>query len=323
MGARELRRERTLRRIWESVVATVLGGLIVWSLTSSKLQPATERVAAAVTPTVAPIPVASAALPTPIAPSRSAGPVVQASPPPLVSLPAPAVTPASVVAPASTVASAPAVVPALKPFLTPYSVPLGSILLYEDFSHYREGEPTDWGPNTFIQAGLDHRHWLGSSADGTHPIGCRVRLPSEFYLECRYAGNLPEITRGLLGWWKEPVATTITFRNDQGVAYVIPWVIRCGNDTTRLNPLGSLSLCPKKYYHTFTLPDGATNEVGIQQPTGLLRIERDNSVIRIFLDGQAAIAGTMTLTGQLVGFEIGAVKTRTGSLFFTDFKIGR
>jgi hypothetical protein len=126
-----------------------------------------------------------------------------------------------------------------------------------------------------------------------------------------------------MGWWKEPVSTKISFVNDQGVTYVIEWVIGCGNDVIRLNPLGSSSLCAKKYYHTFKLPDGTANEVGIVPPTGVLRIDRENTIVKVFIDGQAAAVGTISQMSQLVGFEINVVKAKNGALFFTDFRIAR
>ena len=216
-----------------------------------------------------------------------------------------------------------AVLPPPKRNLLSYSVPVGSILLYENFSHYREGDATDWGPNTFVKTGLDRRNWLVSNVDGTHPVGRRLRLPNEFYFECRYSAYMPEVTRGILGWWKDPVSTRISLLNDQGARYTIQWVVKCGNDPTRLNPLGSSSPFAKKYYHTISLPDGTTNEVGVIQPTGMLRIDRDNNVVKVFVDGQAAVVGTMSPMGQLVGFEIDVVKAKNGTLFFTDFTIAR
>jgi hypothetical protein len=134
---------------------------------------------------------------------------------------------------------------------------------------------------------------------------------------------MPEVTRGVLGWWKEPVATKISLLNDQGVKYTIEWVMKCGNDPTRLNPLGSSSLCAKKCFHTIKLPDGSAKEVEVIQPTGMLRVERDNNAVKVFVDGQAAIVGTMNPMSQLVGFEIDVVKAKNGTLFFTDFKIAR
>ena len=89
-------------------------------------------------------------------------------------------------------------------------------MLYENFSHYREGEATAWGPNTYVKMGLDHRHWLVSNVEGTHPVGCGIRLPNVFHFECRYSAYMPEVTRGILGWWKDPVSTKISFLNNQG-----------------------------------------------------------------------------------------------------------
>ena len=179
------------------------------------------------------------------------------------------------------------------------------------------------GTEYICKAGLDRRNWLASNVDGAHPVGCRIRLPNEFYFECRYSAYLPEVTRGVLGFWKEPVATKISLLSDKGAKYTIDWVVKCANDPTRLNPLGSSSLCTKKYYHTVNLPDGTTNEVGVIQPTGMLRIERDKNVVKAIVDGQAVVVGAMNQMGQLVGFEINVVKAANGELFFTDFKIGR
>jgi len=134
---------------------------------------------------------------------------------------------------------------------------------------------------------------------------------------------MPEVTQGILGWWRDPVATKISFLNNQGVKYAIEWAISCGNDTARLNPLGSSSLYAKKYYHTIKLPDGTTKEIGVTQPTGVLRIDRDKNVVKVFVDGQAAGVGTMGQVGQLVGFEVGVFKAKDRALFFTDFKIAR
>ncbi len=217
----------------------------------------------------------------------------------------------------------PVALPPPKSNLPPSSVPVGSILLYENFSHYGEGDTTAWGPNTLIKTGLDHRKWLVSNVDGTHPVGYRIRLPNEFYFQCRYSAYMPELTRGIFGWWKEPVSTTISLLNGQGVKYSIEWVVKCGNDPLRLNPLGSSSLYAKKYYHTIRLPDGTGNEVGVLQPTGMLRIERDNNVVKVLMDDQVAVVGTMSPMGQLVGFEIEVVKAKNGTLCFTDFKIAR
>jgi hypothetical protein len=203
----------------------------------------------------------------------------------------------------------------------PNAIPVGSILLYENFQRYRERAATDWGQNTATQLGLDGRKWLVSYVEGTHAAGRNIRLPNEFSFECRYAVYMPEVTRGILGWWKEPVSSRISFLNDHGVKCAIEWVIRCGIDMTWHDPLGSLSA--KKYYHTIKLPDGAANEVGIVPPTGMLRINRNKNVLNVLVNGQLAATGTISSAGQLVGFEINVVKAKNGTLFFTDFKIAR
>jgi hypothetical protein len=214
-------------------------------------------------------------------------------------------------------------IPPPKKNTLPFSIPVGSSLWYENFSRYREAAAVDWGPNTCIKRGQDSRNWLASDVDGTHPVGHRIRLPSEFYLECRYSAYLPEVTRGIMGLWKEPVATKLSLLGDKGAKYTIEWVVKCANDPTRLNPLGSSSLWAKKYYHTISLPDGTASEIEALQPTGILRIDRNKNAVKLSLDGQAAGVGTISATGQLVGFEIDVVKGKNGALFFTDFKIGR
>jgi len=205
----------------------------------------------------------------------------------------------------------------------PHSIAVGSVLFYDDFSDCREGNATDWGPNTLVKLGLDQRHWLVPGVNGSQPVGRSLRLPREFYFECRFSAHTPEVTRGLAGWWKEPVSTTFSFRDDKAAKYAIRWAIRCGYDVTRLNPLGSFSLYAKKYYHSIQLPDGTASEVGTIWPTGMLRIGRDNQVVRVYIDGQSVVSGTMTPAGQLVGFEIDLVNDKSGSLVFTDFKIAR
>jgi hypothetical protein len=315
MGGRELRRKLAVRRIWESVFATVLGGLIVGSMTSSMSRPAPVAEQAAVTaapvvppmvaPVAPPLPGESPALAMP-ATSDAPQPRTSANPPARISMPAPMLFP-----------------PPPKRVVLATSIPVGSVLMYEDFSRYREGDATSWGPDTFIKAGLDHRNWLVSNVEGAHPVGCRIRLPDEFYFECRYSAYMPEVTRGVLGWWKEPVGTRISFIDQQGGKYTIEWVMKCGNDLLRPNPLGSATLYAKKCFHTVKLPDGTTNEIEAVQPTGMLRIDRDKNAIKVLVDGQPVIAGTISPAGQLVGFELDVVKAQNGTLFFTDFKIGR
>jgi hypothetical protein len=213
-----------------------------------------------------------------------------------------------------------AITPPMRPDL-PYSLPVGAVLLYENFSRYKEGQATNWGQNTAAKMGLDGRKWLMSYVDGTHPVGRSVRLPNEFYFQCRYAAHVPEVTRGALGWWKEPLCGKISFPNDRGVKYTIEWVIRYGVDVTWRDPLASIYA--RKYYHTMKLPGGTANEVGIAQSSGVLRINRDKSAVNVFLDDQLAASGAIGQAGQLVGFEIDVVNAKSGTLFFTDFKIGR
>ena len=108
---------------------------------------------------------------------------------------------------------------------------------------------------------------------------------------------MPEVTRGVLGWWKEPVGTRISLIDQQGGKYTIEWVMKCGNDLLRPNPLGSSTLYAKKCFHTVKLPDGTSNEIEAVQPTGMLRIDRDKNAIEVFVDGEAVIAGTISPVG--------------------------
>jgi hypothetical protein len=69
---------------------------------------------------------------------------------------------------------------------------------------------------------------------------------------------------------------------------------------------------------------GGKKHVGSDQTEdGVLRIDRENKTIKVFVNGQAAVPGTTTQVGQLVGFEIEVVNGKNGALFFTDFKIAR
>ena len=318
-----------MRRIWESVIASVTGGLILWSVTSSMSQPAhtTERTAMVAAPVIGPTPAPIASYTADEPRPTTAGDVdINHGPSLTTSATAQAPAPrmdASRPIPASIPGPTTALSPP-KPNLLHYSIPVGAILLYEKLLAFpRRRRCNRLGTESCIRAGLDHRNWLVSNLDGTHPVGCRIRLPNEFYFECRYSANIPEVTRGILGWWKAPLSTKVVFLNDQGVRYAIEWVIGCGNDVTRLNPLGSSSLYAKKSYHIIKLPDGNHSEVGSLQPTGMLRIDRENNAVKVFIDGQAAAVGTIGPMGQLGGFEIDVVKARNGTLSFTDFKIAR
>ncbi|MEN6450434.1 MAG: hypothetical protein ABFC96_08085 [Thermoguttaceae bacterium] len=332
MSAGDAPSDHALRRICEGATTSVAGGLILWLVTSSMSQPAaSQRNAPASAPAVqAPATPGSpsgqpllAEAPLPGVDQLPAGPAASPAPPLAAPLVAPLTPPGQEpAAPATPTPAAPTPVPKSL-VVTPYSIPVGSVLFFENFAGYGEGATTSWGSGTFVKTGLDHRKWLVSNIEGTHPVGCRVRLPNEFYLECRYSADAPEVTRGLLGWWKEPISSDISLVNDQGVRYTIHWVIKYGNDPTKLGPIGSSSLLVRKYYHTIRLPDGATSEVGVAQPTGVLRIERDKNAVKVFIDGQSVVAGTLTTPNPLVGFELSLVKAKSGALFFTEFKIGR
>lgn len=314
-------------RILESTVATLTGGLILWWVTIPASPPARLSQPVPLSQSISP---SGSNSPSAERPEDKVAPPIQAGATP--SSPLPSTSPRredpappiglSFVAPAPTTGSAIAISPPLRNVL-PYSIPVGSLLLYENFSQFREGEATDWGQNTSVRTGLDRRKWLVSSIEGVHPVGRNIRLPNEFYFECRYSAYMSEATRGIFGWWREPLSTKISFLNDQGAKYTIQWVIGCGNDTTRLNPLGSSSLYPKTYYHSIKLPGGTAKEIGTTQPTGTLRISLDNGLMKVFVDGQVAAAGTNSPMGQLARFEIDVVKAKSGTLFFTDFKIAR
>jgi hypothetical protein len=225
-------------------------------------------------------------------------------------------------APSLPTAGAPGLTPRPIATVLPYSISPGTVLLFENFSGHRDNEAIDWGRGVTVRTGPDQHKWLVPFAEGVHPVGRSMALPDEFYFQCRYFAGVPEVTQGVLGWWKEPISSRITFVNNQGARCSIEWVIRCGSDPMRPNPLGSSSLFAKKYCHNIKLPDGTAGEVTVPLPTGVLRVERANGSIKVLLDGQAAVAGTPGQAGQFVGFEINLVKGKNGTLSFTDFKIG-
>ena len=114
-----------------------------------------------------------------------------------------------------------------------------------------------------------------------------------------------------------------SFLNDQGAKYAIEWVIKYGNDITRLNPLGSSSLYAKKCYHTDQAARRDCQRGWSRSTDGHAADRPGNNVVKVLIDGQAAVVGTMSPMGQLIGFEIDVVKAANGTLFFTDFKIAR
>ena len=333
VGVRDLRRATVMQRVLEGIVATLVGGLILWSVTTPTSQSVPVAQPAATLQSAPLPPPASPSQPTVSAAERPAAKPARSNPAAAMqACPAdPSRRPENVprcqvarsfVAPSPIFGSARTTLSPVTSGLS-YSIPVGAILLYENFSRYRDGERTDWGPNASVRMGTDRRKWLVPDVNAVQPVGRRIMLPREFYLECRYSAGMSEVTRGILGWWKEPIVSEISFFSDRGIKYSIQWVIGCGNDLTRLNPLGSSSLYAKKYYHKFRLPDGTENEIGLLQPMGTLRVGRDNGSLKVFLGDQVVVTGTIPQTSQLVGFEVREVKANSGTLSFTDFKVAR
>ena len=216
-----------MRRVFEGTMATVAGGAILWCVTnpasrslsfSSTLPPVERQTEKAVYsgPTIQAVGEPSG-LPPPTMPTSEA-----AVPPPATNvLPPPTAPPAMNVLPPATPQLAVNASPAAPPFgsvmpIAPpmrpapvYSISVGTILLYENFARYREGMATDWGANTTAKMGPDGHQWLAAFVEGTYPVGRNFRLPNEFYWECRYAVQMPEVTRGVLGWWKDPLASRV------------------------------------------------------------------------------------------------------------------
>ena len=335
--------EVALRRICEGVAITVLGGIILWLVTGVSPRSAfrTEGSASVTapagppaTPAVSAPPVTSMRAPTsqparaterlPVETGISARPLAKSQPASAAAVPAAPAANAGGVFPVPASAAR-----QLVPFAAPNGqalprrVPVETVFLLENFSHYRDGETPGWGPSTFIKTGTDRRHWLVSNVDGPHPVGCRIRLPDKFSFQCRYSAYVPEVTAGAAGWWKEPVASKITFVNASGGKHTIQWVVKYGAASTLLNPLGTPLIEAKRYYHSITLPDGAAGEVATPQPAGVLQIIRENNALTVHIDGQLAATGTMQASDPLVEFEIDVVKAKNGSLSFTDFKIAR
>lgn len=312
----------TVRRILESTIAAVTSGFVLWWLTGSAPKPTSSS-----QPITATSPAAqSQATPSLEKPDDKLALSIDTAgsgAAPGLAPKTPAARPAQGIGPFSGTPGPANPMPSLGPPAQPYAIPVGSILFFEDFSHYRDGDVTDWGPETAVGTAPDRHKWLVPRTDGLHPVGRNIRLPNEFYLECRYFAGMSDVTRGVFGWWKEPIVSKVTFKTEQGAKYTIEWVIGCGNDALRLNALGSSSLYTKKYFHTIKLPGGESNEIGLAQPTGTLRINRDNGSIQVLLDGQLAASGIINMPGQLVGFEFSAVIAKNGTLSFTDFKIGR
>ncbi len=306
--ARALRRQRTMLRVLESTIATLAGGLILWWVTNPAMR--TSRPAAQTGEGSA-----VQAVPTAVAPSSPSFIAMEARK---------EIAPPSGATLLSIAPSQDAHQPALstKGGGLPWSIPVGPILFYENFARYREGAATDWGQGTAVKTGLDRRKWLVSYVDGTHAVGRTLRLPNHFCFECRYSAAMAEVTRGLMGWWREPVGSRVVFVDSQGAKYVIQWVIRYGNDTARLDLVGS-SLFAKKYYHSIRLPDGAAGELAVSQPTGILRIDRDNGLVTVSINSQTVVSDEMSQMGELDRFEIDVVKAASGSLSFTEFKVGR
>ena len=170
--------------------------------------------------------------------------------------------------------------------------PFESILLFENFSQYKEGDTTDWGQNVSVKLGLDRRKWLVSYVNARMRWAARSGCPtiSTWNAAIRHTSRRP--LAGLSGFWKDPVASRISLLGDGPSRYDIDWVIGCGSEKLRLNPLEPPPA--SKYYHAIRLPGAVASEVEVAQPTGTLRITRAKNVINVLLNGQLAAAGMLS-----------------------------
>jgi len=76
-----------------------------------------------------------------------------------------------------------------------------------------------------------------------------------------------------------------------------------------------------KYYHTFSLPDGGKTEISDDKPYGVMRIDKKGSLIRVLINGQLAVSGSVAGYGPIVRFEADVFKSKRESLWFTDFHV--
>ncbi len=204
----------------------------------------------------------------------------------------------------------------------PQPLRLETLLFEDNFSRYGEGETTPWGNGAFVRLGQDQHPWLVAHVDGLSMVGRSLVLPYQFSIECRYSAPIPEVTRGVLGWWKQPLTSRIVFVDSKGTRHSVDWQLGCEQDNWRPNGLGT-PLFAKKYYHLLRLPSGISNEIRVGQPNGILRIHRNKEILTVMIDGQVVVSGPVSRMDDLARFEIGLVKTSNGTLSLTDFKVSR
>ena len=152
-----------------------------------------------------------------------------------------------------------------------------------------------------------------------------MRLPNEFYLECRYSAYMSDTTRGVLGWsWKDPLNAKISLVNDQGAQVF-------GRMDDRLrerhHAAESTWVVVVVRQEILSHDQAARREDGRTVATfnrpACCGSNATTKSSKVFFDGQSAAVGTMNVVGQLAGFEIDVVKAKNGTLSFTDFKVGR
>src|ERR1017187_5673198 len=184
------------------------------------------------------------------------------------------------------------------------------VLLAEDFFGYGIGDVTKWGRDVWVRKGADGGNWLITSLEGQHTVGVDTRLPQNFYVEFQYhvvswQGYKGEVV---------PSKSDICFLDEVGDAVRIRWTSTLRSNSGRGGP-GGFGQDSKKGVnasdaidHTFELPDGAKNTVQtnaiveqgkkLTSPTfgaggGVIRIEKREDSIKILINGQVGIAGTL------------------------------
>lgn len=168
------------------------------------------------------------------------------------------------------------------------SVLPGKILFFDDFSSYEEGDPTDWGQNVYVKRLKDGRKYLVTSLRGKHTVGKNINLPKNFYLQFDF-----------VEWANE---TYISFVDSRGAKYSVEW------DTNG---------------NYFTLPDGTKTPDRMDRDYKTFRINVENDVVKIYLDGQFMISGVMKGFSNLVRFEIVIPYSQFGHhVFITNVKVG-
>ena len=184
--------------------------------------------------------------------------------------------------------------------------------LREDFSKYKDGDTTDWGPAGKVITGADGRKWLAPAQKGQKPIGINVELPDDGYIEFDYSAVKLESRPG-----QQHVLSGITLVDEAEAKFRIEWSVDIGFENSEYD----------WRYCTLKLPGGANvgyRNVNDRLVSGTIRISKAGNTITVQRDGESeSLTANTTDFKKFTRFEVDTYKGQNSMISFTNFNIGK